>query len=102
MSGTIAQQTANHPHTDEGGYSERFLTVPIYSPLDPKKLLGDLSVHICTKCPHVRAICDHILNTWTHLPDCDGYSTEQARDSKDAPDCSGCLLKCDLCGADGT
>jgi hypothetical protein len=80
------------------------------------KLFVELTIEICTQCGFVeRALCHHGLSYWTHRPGCSRYNPDEdklpvglIRVYSDKmfptpnPDCTGCLLLCPVCKADGT
>jgi hypothetical protein len=75
-----------------------------------------MTVEVCIRCGFTEHVtCNHSWLYWTHRPGCrlydpatisvpEGLVQAWQEDTPDRPgdDCTGCLLLCPLCGADGT
>lgn len=108
-------------HVEAGGGYASIIADNPQNDLDGRPV-GNWRFEFCTRCGlPARPTCDHEHMFWTHRPGCRKYDAatfsvpEGLVDdfSKAFPqaaemaglageDCTGCLLLCPLCGADGT
>lgn len=93
---TLAGHLA-HAGKDGGFASSLHVLQSMSSEVSP----GEVEIEFCCTCSWVvRVSCGHIRCTWKHLDECP--LPPNMIDDPDEPECGGCLLECDLCGADCT
>lgn len=114
---SLRQITAKVTLSDFVDDEHETLARALHSVSDQRRKYVELTIEVCVQCGFIeRTTCHHGMSFWAHRPGCPKFDPqvfpnlpvglyrhyEDAMSTEPKEDCSGCLLVCPVCKADGT